>query len=192
MTLSSPPTSKNCSAFITAGGQSRRFGSDKALAHWQGRRLLDWVAEGMQLFSTHFLIAPPNKYQLKGFKNLVDARPGEGPLAGLETALSASPTEWIAFAGVDNPALTPEYWQLLLSAWQPETLAIQACDPQGRIQPLGALYHRQLLPQISQHLDAGQRHLRLASPPEMTTVVRGLDEAWFMNMNQVKDLGIKL
>lgn len=183
-----PPHPDHCSAFITAGGQSRRFGSDKALALWQEKPLLTWVAESLECFSSHFFISPIGKYQLDGFKNLADTRPNQGPLAGLETALTNSPSPWIAFAGVDNPALTQDYWRWLIEQWKPETLAIQACDAEHRPQPLGALYHRQLLPHVSQLLDAGERRLRLASPPEQTTWVRGLDLAWFVNINTVEDL----
>lgn len=159
------------------------------MALWRDKRLLNWVSDSLELFPKRFLIAPQGKYQLIGFKNLEDTRPKQGPLAGLEAALKISPSPWVAFAGVDNPALNQDYWRYLIERWQPETLAIQACDATNRPQPLGALYHRQLLPHISQLLDIGERRLRLASPLEHITLVRDLNPTWFMNVNTVEDLG---
>ena len=130
-------------AAITAGGQSRRFGQDKALYAVQGVPLLNRVAASLEAFAPRLLIAPEGRYTLEGWTNHADLRPGEGPLAGLETALSvlaahtletqatkphtmntqaladqtaARPfpaPRWLAFAAVDLPNLTARYWQLL-------------------------------------------------------------------------------
>ncbi len=130
-------------AAITAGGQSRRFGQDKALYAVQGVPLLNRVAASLEAFAPRLLIAPEGRYTLEGWTNHADLRPGEGPLAGLETALSvlaahtletqatkphtmntqalaeqtaARPfpaPRWLAFTAVDLPNLTARYWQLL-------------------------------------------------------------------------------
>ncbi|MFC4639238.1 molybdenum cofactor guanylyltransferase [Deinococcus hohokamensis] len=155
-------------AAITAGGQSRRFGSDKALALLGGRPLLHHVAAALDACPVRLLVAPPGRYVLDGWTPVPDTRPGEGPLAGLEAALIAAPPGWVALSGVDLPGLTPRYWAALASHRTPEALSVQMLDPSGRPQPLGALYHTALRPQVSALLDAGERRLRLASPPERT------------------------
>ena len=175
-------------AAITAGGQSSRFGSDKALACWQGRPLLEHVAGGLAGCERRLLIAPPGKYTLPGWEPWPDTRPGEGPLAGLETALTHAAPGWVAFTGVDNPALTPEYWHTLLAARRPDAWSVQALHPERRPQPLGALYHTDLLPRVTALLDAGERRLRLAALPEHTVSVSDLSPTFFQNVNRPADL----
>ncbi len=175
-----PPT--DCCAALTAGGQSRRFGRDKALAYWQGRTLLEHAALGFAPSAERLLIAPAGKYHLPGWRTVPDLHPGEGPLAGLETALSYAPAGWVAFAGVDMPRLDSLYWQALWQARTPKALAVIAMH-EARPQPLGALYHTDLLPRVRALLLSGERRLRLAAPPERTVLVNGLSAAYFSNVN---------
>lgn len=175
-------------AAITAGGQSSRYGSDKALAMLDGRTLLEHVAGSLDTCPVRVLIAPAGKYALPGWTPVPDTRPGQGPLAGLEAALTAAPPGWVAFAGVDTPGLTPAYWHALAAARTPDALAVVALDSEDRPQPLAALYHTDLLPQITALLDAGERRLRTAAPQAQTVLVTSLDAAYFRNVNRVGDL----
>ncbi|MFC3860689.1 molybdenum cofactor guanylyltransferase [Deinococcus antarcticus] len=173
---------------ITAGGKSRRFGSDKALARLDGVTLLERVAASLNDAQRKILIAPRGSYSLSGWEVVPDGRPGEGPLAGLETALTAAGSGWVAFAGVDMPRLDSTYWEALLQARTAEAWAVQAIHPQRGPQPLGALYHAALLPRITRLLDSGERRLRLVSAPEQTALVSGLPERYFLNVNTPDDL----
>lgn len=178
-------------AVMTAGGQSSRFGSDKALAVLDGMTLLERVAGSFAGCSKRLLIAPAGKYDLPGWRVVPDTRPGEGPLAGLETALEQAEAGWVAFAGIDMPFLTPGYWAALLTARPPDrpaVLSVQALDRLGRPQPLAALYHTDLRPRISELLDQGERRLSMAAPPEHTALVSGLPERFFVNVNRREDL----
>lgn len=175
------------SAVITAGGQSSRFGTDKALARLHGRTLLEHVAASLEECKNRLLIAPAGKYALSGWTVIPDLRPGQGPLAGLETALTHAPPGWVAFAGADMPFLTPEYWQTLAQARTPEALAVQAVNAGGRPQPLAALYHTDLLGRVTELLDGGERRLRVAALPERAIQVTGLD-GWLRNVNTPADL----
>ncbi|GHF52229.1 molybdopterin-guanine dinucleotide biosynthesis protein A [Deinococcus metalli] len=181
-------TAPDFAAAITAGGRSSRYGSDKALAVLDGRTLLAHVAASLEPCAVKLLVAPPGRYALAGWHAVPDTRPGEGPLAGLEAALGAAPPGWVAFAGVDMPALTPAYWHALTAARTPGTLAVLALDGEGRPQPLAALYHTALRPHVTALLDAGERRLRLAVPDGHATVVAGLDARFFRNVNRPGDL----
>lgn len=160
---------------VTAGGRSSRFGSDKAAALLEGRPLLAHVAASLDACPLHLLIAPPGRYALPGWVNVPDTRPGEGPLAALEAALSAAQAQigeaWVAFAGVDMPRLTPAYWTLLAAARTPEARAVLTLDPAGQPQPLAALYHTGLLEHVTALLDSGERRLRRAALPETTVTL---------------------
>lgn len=70
---------------ILAGGQSRRFGSDKAEALFEGRRLLDHVADGLRLQVETLVVAGRD---WPGLGTVVDLpQAGIGPLGGLAGAL---------------------------------------------------------------------------------------------------------
>lgn len=174
-------------AAITAGGQSRRFGSDKARAVLEGRTLLEHVAASLHSCSVRLLVAPEGRSALPGWHPVPERLPGEGPLSGLEAALTHAPRGWVAFAGVDQPRLTPAYWAALVDAIHTGVLAVQAAHG-GQPQPLAALYHTGLLPRVTALLDAGERRLRLAAPPETTATVSGLDAEFFRNVNTPQDL----
>ena len=70
---------------ILAGGQSRRFGSDKAEAVFEGKKLLDHVAEALRPQCAELVIAGRQWPGLTSVADIPDA--GLGPLAGLAGAL---------------------------------------------------------------------------------------------------------
>ena len=75
---------------IIAGGQSRRFGSDKALALFDGRPLIDHVAQGLRRQADHLVMCGRD---WPGLESVPDRpAPGLGPLGGLCGALAYADT----------------------------------------------------------------------------------------------------
>lgn len=71
---------------VLAGGKSSRFGSDKAVALYNDRRLIDIVVNSLHQQVDTIVICGRD---LPGFKNLRDRpSPGLGPLGGLSASLS--------------------------------------------------------------------------------------------------------
>lgn len=160
------------SAAITAGGQSRRFGRDKAAALLGGQPLLHWAAASLQQCPTRLLLGRAASLEgmlLTGWQAVPDQLPGQGPLPALLTALRLTPTPWLAFAGVDTPGLTPAYWELLAGARRAGADAVCIVTERGP-QPLGALYHRRVLPALEAQVQAGERRLRVALGSSAVTV----------------------
>ncbi|RTR27275.1 molybdenum cofactor guanylyltransferase [Deinococcus radiophilus] len=151
-------------AALLAGGQSRRFGSDKALARLGGVTLLECSAASLEGAPHRLLIAPPERsYQLPGWITEPEDRQGEGPLAGLEKALTWAEqfgSGWVALTGVDYPLLTPAVWATLFLHVGEGRLAVATLDAAGHPQPLPALYHTALRPEVTAALDRGERRLR--------------------------------
>ncbi|WP_161881139.1 molybdenum cofactor guanylyltransferase [Deinococcus alpinitundrae] len=192
--MRSPPPSP-LAAVITAGGASRRFGSDKALARLDGQTLLERVALSLPACSPRLIVTPPGKYVLGGWLPVPDTRPGEGPLAGLEAGLGAlDPGTWTAFSAVDLPHLTPEFWRRLAAFVRPGGQVVIGLSADGRRQPLAALYHTSALGQVTALLDAGERRM-LA----LLERVRVVEVSWaeleetapraYRNVNRQEDLG---
>lgn len=70
---------------ILAGGQSRRFGSDKAVATWHGKALLDHVADALRPSCAQLIVVGRTWPELETIADY--PAPGLGPLGGLAGAL---------------------------------------------------------------------------------------------------------
>ncbi len=91
---------------ILAGGQARRFGSDKAHALHEGERLMDRVAAALSAQCEALVVCGREE---RGFACLYDwPEPGLGPLGGLAAALRHARERGFSHvlsAGVDVPDL---------------------------------------------------------------------------------------
>lgn len=91
---------------LIAGGLSRRFGSDKALASWQGRPLIEHAADALFPHVDDLIICG----RAHGRMTVVADRPGPnmGPLGGLNGALHharAHGFDAVLTVGCDTPLL---------------------------------------------------------------------------------------
>lgn len=135
---------------ILAGGQSRRFGSDKAMAVIDGKRLIDRVADALQGQCDAVVLCGRVE---PGFDCLPDLpQPGLGPLAGLNAAL--------------HHALTAGFDAVLCSPCDVPNLPLdlkRQLGGQGPAfvdsQPVIALYPASLARRCSAYLEQGRRSL---------------------------------
>src|SRR2546423_1571312 len=76
--------------YVLAGGESTRFGRDKALVEFDGQPMLLRMRELLGCVSGRVtVIASPERYAGLGVECIADRWPGEGPLGGILTALLA-------------------------------------------------------------------------------------------------------
>lgn len=90
---------------ILAGGESRRFGSDKAVAEWRGRRLIDHVAERLGKVADALVVAGGTRAEIMAVPDV--PRAGLGPLGGIAGALAHAAAQGFD-AVVTLPCDTPE------------------------------------------------------------------------------------
>ncbi|MFM7376706.1 MAG: molybdenum cofactor guanylyltransferase [Erythrobacter sp.] len=120
---------------ILAGGQARRFGSDKAQALFEGARLIDRVAAALSAQCEAVVVCGREE---SGFACLPDwPEPGLGPLGGLAAALRHAGDrgfQGVLSAGVDVPDLPHD----LAAALTSEGVAIVESQPVVGLWPVRA------------------------------------------------------
>lgn len=104
---------------ILAGGEARRFGSDKAMALFEGRPLVAHIADRLRPRVEHLVICGGEE-RLAGVRHLPDRpKPGLGPLGGLCAALDDARhagIEWVVSVGCDTPVLSDDLLAQLLNS----------------------------------------------------------------------------
>ena len=151
---------------VLAGGESKRFGTDKASAVLAGRTLLQWVVSAMEANCAEIVIAAAAGQPLPPVAAAVpvsvvrDARPGLGPLAGLVQGLAAVRAPLCLVASCDAPLLQLALVEPLLGRLLGSDAA--RFEVNGRPQPLPVLVRREVcLPALASALD--QQVLKLAA-----------------------------
>ncbi len=135
--------------FILAGGQSSRFGSDKALAIRHGRTLLSHALGALRGLGLDPWIVTPQAtaYGRYRARFLTTERPGRGPVEGVRVALHACAASWALILSVDMPGVTAAGLRPLLefASREPSSHALCYRDRSDRRHPFPGLYHRRLL-----------------------------------------------
>jgi molybdopterin-guanine dinucleotide biosynthesis protein A len=186
----------DCTGVLLAGGQSRRFGGNKALAPVNGCRLIEHPARLLaELFEHRLLVTnTPELYAFLDWPMIPDLTPGSGPLAGIQAALSRAATPCVFVAACDMPNLDRALIKHLysLAAGYDAVIPVSAKG----WEPLHGVYSRTALPVISTALAAGTRKLqtvlatlkiREVGEKEMLAVSATALQS-FRNINRVSDL----
>ena len=139
---------------ILAGGQSSRFGSNKALALWRGKFLIQHAREALSSVFTDCLLVTniPGQYVFLNMPIISDRYQNMGPLAGIHAALHHSSKPWIFVIGCDMPAVTPELITFLCGLAKEEFEAVIPWPKTGA-EPLCGLYHKTALAKIEKQLE---------------------------------------
>jgi molybdenum cofactor guanylyltransferase len=88
-----------------------------------------------------------------------DVVPGAGPLAGLDAALAACPTAWLAVVATDMPRLDASWFQWLAGHAAPDHGAVvQHAD--GTFEPLAAIYPKAAQSEVKQRLCSADHSLQ--------------------------------
>ena len=175
--------SRAACAVVLAGGESLRFGSDKALARFRGEPLLAHLMRGLCAagFEQIALAAKePRKYaavaeeiayvQKRSIDLLVDGHPARTPLAGLVAGLRASRSEVVFGVAADMPfAADAALIDALTAALENHDAAVPEAG--GSLQPLCALWRR------GPCLRIGEELLGTPRPPGPRAMLKSLKAA---------------
>lgn len=129
--------------FILAGGASSRMGTDKAHLRLGGRALVERISSALAHVAARVAVvsAKPDAGAW-GLPVVRDVHLGLGAMGGLHAALGAGKSEWAAVVSCDLPFVTGELFARLTAYADESCDAIVPAQPDGRLQPLCALYRR--------------------------------------------------
>jgi molybdopterin-guanine dinucleotide biosynthesis protein A len=177
---------------VLAGGQSRRFGQDKALARLGDRDLIGHVIAQAQAQAAALAISGRD-YGL-GLPVIPDAVPSEGPLTGVLSALlwaRAAGFRAVATFSCDAPFFPPDLVMRLASGMPPES-ACGFAEAGGTRHPVFALWKASSLGRLQEIYPRGIRALQTAQDEIGATAVvfstgPGPDGDMFFNINRKED-----
>lgn len=182
---------------VLAGGRGRRFGDDKLLYKINGRPLILYTIERLEIarrIDEIILVASKNnaeRLRKLGYHVVVDNLL-IGPMGGVYTALGLG--DAFVVAG-DMPLLVPEFVDFIVSNFKKSGKI--ACVPRwenGYLEPLHAAYSRAFCEVLEEKIKAGNyalnRAIREVNPCYLP--IESLPEEWresFFNVNTREDLG---
>ena len=185
----------NFSAVILAGGRSQRMGRDKAWLLLQGKPLLlQQIELAREVGAAEVLISGRVGVDYGAFDCPVlrDRFEDAGPLAGIESALSAMSTPLLLVLAVDMPNMRAAPLQALIAQCSENCGGIPRVN--NRIEPLAAVYPRSALNLVRELLEGGRKtathfaercvDLKLATFIEFP----GTEAGYFANWNTPSDV----
>lgn len=145
-------------AVILAGGMSRRMGSDKPCLPFGSDTMLSFLVRRYRQFFDEVWISvnEAGRFELGGAGELVDHRPGKGPLAGLEAAFLDTDADVVFLTATDIPFGDPK----LALRMTLEAAAYGGACLLSNQEPLFGAYARRCLPELQALLDEGEHRMR--------------------------------
>jgi len=143
-------------AAVLAGGESRRFGQDKATLKYGSTTLLERIYRELSTVVAKCWIVG-RKYEELNLKRdlfIDDILTNAGPIGGLYTALNTSKKP-ILLTSCDMPFLMKEHIQFLAKQYDPSVAATIAVSKKG-VEPLFGIYQHQIVPIINKLIESGE------------------------------------
>jgi molybdopterin-guanine dinucleotide biosynthesis protein A len=155
---------KEITGVILAGGRAQRMGGiDKGLILINGRPMVEHVIAALRAEIDSLLInANRNleQYAAFGYPVVPDIMDGYlGPLAGMASGMRACATRYIVTAPCDSPLVANNLVRRLYEALTREGADISVAHDGERAHPVFALMRRDLLPNLLDYLNAGERKI---------------------------------
>ncbi|MEG3593871.1 MAG: molybdenum cofactor guanylyltransferase [Chloroflexota bacterium] len=148
------------SSIILAGGKSRRYGSNKAVAELNGEAVISLICNVMEPLVNELIVVVANYEQAKMMplnpqvKVVIDKYPNCGPLGGIYSGLSKAINQWSFVSACDMPFLNPNLINDMAELREGYDIIAPIID--NRAEPVHAMYHQACLASISKQLNSGE------------------------------------
>ncbi|UOQ48152.1 molybdenum cofactor guanylyltransferase [Gracilibacillus caseinilyticus] len=179
---------------VLAGGSSSRFNGDKAFAIYQSKpfyqHAIDLLTPLVEQVSLVCRLDQTNVIADQRVSVLTDDDRcrGEGPLAGIYSAMVVTDAQWYLVVPVDTPFMKKTILHVLIEQMDPTYDAIIPCID-GRVQPLVGIYNINVLAVIQKQLADNKRSMhQLLTRLKVKYVSFGDKESsCFVNINSADD-----
>ncbi len=180
---------------ILAGGQSLRFGEDKAFVKVGDSILIEsLICFFEQLFDDVIVVTNyPEKYSKYPVKVVVDQIKGVGPLGGIHAGLSASNSEHNFVMACDMPFPRPKLVKYLGARVKGQEVIIPKREE--KLEPLFAVYSKKCIKAIEKQIQTGNYKIQeifnnLDVEFVDSEIVKKYDPGFlsFLNLNSKKDM----
>lgn len=140
------------------------MGRNKAGLPFRGGTLAQAVARWVELAAgSAVLVGTPQGAEVSGYPTIPDLYPEEGPLGGILTALAHTTADFNLVTACDMPELDAGFLGVLLDAAESAGAdALLPAGPDGRDEPLCAVYHRRALAALEAVFNGGLRKITAA------------------------------
>ncbi len=156
----------NLTGAILAGGRGLRFGPPKATFELQGKPMLMHGLDALSEVCTERLVVARPDTPLPPLppdvRLLYDEFEIQHPLSGILTALRHASHPWVFICAVDMPFLNPALIRWMMSLISPSALRpspeydVVVPEAEGRLQPLHALYRREVYEELASFWAEGE------------------------------------
>ena len=185
--------SGNIPAYILAGGDSKRFGENKALFEFEGQTLIERMLKLIRpLVSSVNIITKNNSgYQHLDVNILVDDHAIQPPLAGILRGLEDT-DDWGLFLACDLPNMNSDIISRLLNSINDSyenkgIKAVVAVTSDEELQPLVACYHKSGIKSLKVSMKKNQSMKKWLSELNLKRL-NFKEEEPFLNINRKEDL----
>jgi molybdopterin-guanine dinucleotide biosynthesis protein A len=177
-------------AFVLAGGKSRRMGEDKAFLRLGGSTLLAHALELAKGAARKvWIVGDAEKFAAFG-QVIEDVYPERGPLGGIHAALKRTATDLNLMMAVDLPFVQPNFLNYLLARARETEAVVVVPHGDGGLQPLCAVYRRSFAEVAERSLRAGKNRIDRLFAEVQTRMIdqqelkrNGFSEEMFQNLN---------
>ncbi|WP_435170949.1 molybdenum cofactor guanylyltransferase [Paenibacillus glycanilyticus] len=181
---------------ILAGGQGRRMGGlMKALLPIGGQFMIERVRDNMLPLCGSVTAVVASEDQAKLLSGLrlpclIDAAPGQGPLAALHTAFEYNCYSALWISACDMPFVSGKAAAILQHRMEESGSLAAVPEVNGRLHPLHAIYRAECLEQVERCLREGDysmngflKRINYAKVPEEKFKAAGISHSFVDNIN---------
>jgi molybdopterin-guanine dinucleotide biosynthesis protein A len=180
--------------FILIGGASRRMGKNKAELRLGELSFVEYVSKALTKLTSQISLVSSRSIDTEWTIPVIyDLYKDCGAMGGVHAALSACKAPWAAIVACDLPLVTSELF-LNLSSYAEGFDSVVPVQPDGRLQPLCALYARTpCLEKVEDLIEKGELRIHKLLETIQTRSIRieemeGIDhKTVLLNINTPED-----